>query len=342
MKVAKISRLEFKKEDGQILELNIPPDLNQDSVKFVNFKEYSIWLVRPNRAIAEAEFCKVCLPSGETVGCIIPGTAILSGDNPNRENTYFGAYSLAIAVHICQNSHNGDYSLAGYRHGAATNATDIFAQDCYYLAIWKTKLPHSHQFTSRYAISLAAAGLVLCNCERSPNSLPIIFSPKNNRINIRSSCNKYPSHISIILAELIPFTENPFLRFFYLYQIVEYLMSEVYDTKVQELRTQLGAAIPPSLGDMKDWLNAFSSATNEDARIKDVISTNCPELAEMIERLLDSIGVDHTRMLFPQKIYKLRNILFHEYSRVHNKEADLKEISDRFYKYLLETKIVFS
>lgn len=119
-------------------------------------------------------------------------------------------------------------------------------------------------------------------------------------------------------------------------------MAEFYDARVEELRAQLGVPIPPTLGDMKDWLNAFSSATNEDARIKDVLSPPCPALAKKIESLLDSIGVDHTKMIFAQKIYKLRNILFHEYSRVHNKEAELKEISDRFYKYLLESKIVFS
>lgn len=341
MRIVKISRLEFKRDDGQTLDLHIPFDLNQESVKFVNFRDYSVWLVRPNRPIAEAEFCKVCLPGGETVGFIIPGTAILSGDNPNRTNKIFGAYSLVIASHICQKSRDGDYSLAGQRHGVATNTADVFAQDSYYLAIWNLKLPHSKNFISRYAISLAGAGLALGNDERNPIHLPITFDPTNNRINLRAASEKYPNHISSILTEIIPFTENPFLRFFYLYQIIEYLMAEVYDAKVQDLRAQLSTPIPPSLGDMKDWLNAFSSATNEDARIKDVLSQACPDLTLMLEKLLGSIGVDHTKMLFAQMIYKLRNILFHEYSRVHNKESEIKLISDRLYEYIMEKNIIF-
>lgn len=342
MKIVKISRMEFKRDDGQVLDISVPVDLNQESLRFVNFRDYSIWLVRPNRQIAEAELCKVCLPGGETVGYIIPGAAVLSEDNPNRTNKIFGAYSLIVAAHICEKSHNGDYSLADHHHGTATNATAVFAQDFYYLAIWNAKLPHSDQFASRYAISLASAGLIICNGERNPKHLPIVFNPTSNRINLRASPDKYPGHISTILADLIPFTENPFLSFFYLYQIVEHLMADVYDAKVQELRAQLTTPIPPSLGDMKDWLNAFSSATNEDARIKDVLSPSCPTLSLMLENLLDSIGVDRTKMVFPQMVYKLRNVIFHEYSRVHNKKADIQSISNKFYEYLLETKIVFS
>jgi hypothetical protein len=342
MRVVRISRLSFKVGEGRALDLHVPIELNQDSVRLINFRDYSVWLVRPNREIAEAEFCTVCLPGGETVGYIIPGAAILSSDNPNNTNRIHGAYSLIVAAHVCERARAGDYSLVDHRYETANNPAGVFSQDHFYLVVWKSKLPYSEHFASRYAISLASAGLIICSGERAPNYLPTEFAPISRRINLRPTPTKYPAHISIILTKLIPFTESPVLRFFYLYQIIEHLMAEVYDAKLNELRAQLTTPMPPSMGDMKDWLNAFSSATNEDARIKDVLSHSCPDLTLMLEKLLDSIGVDRTKFIFPQMVYKLRNVLFHEYSRVHDREVEIDEISNKLYEYLLDRKIAVS
>ncbi|WP_339091621.1 hypothetical protein [Variovorax paradoxus] len=313
--------------------------MDQSFVSRINFNEYSIRLVRPNRDISEAECASIGLPNGGGgVGYLIPGAAILSKENKKNANSVYSAYRIIVAYLVCTRALQNNFDLCDPKYRDAQTAEKVFAQDCYYLVTWDKKIPDSQNFIAAYSLCFAKRGLILTEQQTRPLFLPLIYDPATEQINLHSAL-KYPEHIGTLLTRLFPFTENPFLRFFYLYQIIEHLMSEEFDKFLEKLRVKLNAAQDPSTTEVRDWIQDFTSSVKEDSRIRAILQPICSKSAPLAELLLDELNIDRTKMLFPDMIYKIRNVLFHDYKTIHSAPLLVAELGDRMYGYLFEKKL---
>jgi hypothetical protein len=340
MTSTRVDTLQFRRPDGDVVELVVPPVMNQDWMGKVIFSDYTVRLVRAERPASEAEYSSIALAEGRTVGYLIPSTAILSVENPNNGDAAYSAYNIIAARIICELSQRGEYSLVDPACTRATGPQTIFMNDCYYLITWDKHIPNSQNFTRDYAVSLCAKGLVFDHQGQKPIALSTQYESSQRTMRLRAT-QGLPDYVVSILTELIPFTHSPFLRFFYLYQVVEYLMAERFADEVKRLQAELATAGTHSVVDVKDALKRFQAATSEDSRINGVLLPPCPTTLLVAGRLLDSLSVDHVSMTFAAKIYRIRNTLFHDYRRLHGATGDLTDLSTGLFAYLLESKMPY-
>lgn len=341
MNISRAKLLAFRKPDGDFLDIEVPGGWNQSLVKKIDRSEYTVHFVATDHTPAEADFCKVAVGSGPTCGFIMPGSAILSPDNPHSEDPVYCAYNLLIADAICRDSARDRYDLASDRLDLAHSRESVFRKGGFYLATWNKHLSSPGSFARDFAISLCSHGLVFPTSAELPSRLISVPPTDGSTIRLKAT-DGLPDYVITILSSLVPYCDNPFLRFFYLYQVVEHLMGEVFDSRVADVRVQLTEKTNPSKVEIRKVLEKFQEATREKARINQVLSPECPTTLISTTSLLDTLGINEQNATFAERLYVVRNTLFHDYGVLHGHGPEISLICDGLYAYLVEKKILGS
>ena len=339
MKITRAKSFAFLRPDGEFVDVDVPLQWNQGLVGRLVRSEYTVRLVVADHVPAEAEFCKVAVGSGPTIGYAIPGSAVLSPDSPHSADPIYCAYNLLIADAVCRASMSSQYELAGDKQHLATSREGIFQRDAFYLITWDKHLPSPQTFARDFAVSLCAYGLVFPTLMELPSELMTSLVADGSTIRLKSTAN-LPDFVITILGSLVPYCKNPFLRFFYLYQVVEYLMGEDFDARVADVRTRLLGNANPSKVELRDILEKFQDATREKARINKVLSPECPRTLISADSLLSSLGVNEPTASFAERVYRVRNTIFHDYGVLHSQGAAVASVCQHFYAYLVGKKIL--
>jgi hypothetical protein len=338
-KVTRIRNLTFKRGDAVQINKEVPSSLNQKLVRVTNFDDYIIRIVGTSRSLAEKEFASFVDEDSKYWGCLISGSSILSDENPNNSNPVFSAYSLIVAAHVCASSHIGNYNLASLNCQTAVVMDEVFISDFFYAVFQKSKLTVPvRDFDSHFFPSLLANGLILTRDKVKP--LPILSSPPvySGEIKLRPS-RRHPDYIYQIVIGLLPYTDNSFLRFFYLYQVIEHLMSEGFKQKYTEVKAKLDSETNMSVTTLRDFLKKLDSSTKEDARIRVVLQPACSITQLCAEQILDALVIDRSEFVFADMVYKIRNVIFHDFPRIHHLAAEVGVFSDNLLRYIVDEKL---
>lgn len=336
----KIKEIVFKSPGGTLVDLNVPSNINQSWVDKIKLDEYFVKVVATGRAFKESEVLPINL-GNTVVGYIIPGQALLSQENSLNGNAAFGAYSLIAALHICRLSFKNDFSLAGLNADQATSAQSVFLDGLAYAVIWGKKLAVAEKyFEIEYFVSLCKRGLYLSTDRKLlkfVDQIPEQFSGE-----IRLSKNKiHLPHIRILITKWLPAADNGFLRFFYVYQLVEMLMSESLEIDFKRIREELASDNEYSFNQLKNCIKSLQTITKEDARINRVLQPACNSTLVLSEKILNELGepcgVD---MTFADKIYQIRNIVIHDCQRLLQYEDEISELSSKLLTYIYDYKLV--
>lgn len=339
---AQISRVKFftfRRRDGDCLDIKVSDSWNQKLISKTHSAEYSIYFVVTDRAPAEADFYRTSIGNGPTCGFLIPGSAVLSDENPHSADPVYCAYNFLIANAICRSSAKTNYDLASDRCDIAHSRENVFRQDGFYLVIWNKHIAKPEKFERDFAISLCSYGFVFSASTEHPKRL--MASPPVNGATLRLRATALlPDHVVTILGALVPYCENPFLRFFYLYQVVEHLMGEDFDNRMADVRHRLMAAANPSKVEIREILDKFQDATREKARINQVLSPECPTTHISVTSLLTALGINEPDATFAERLYRVRNTLFHDYGTLHRHGHAISSICDGLYAYMVDGKIL--
>lgn len=338
-RIKRVKELEFRRPDGQTISLPIPPKLNQKFLRRAKFSEYSIFSLASSREIAELEVGTFKF-GGDIVGFLIPGQALLSAEHPLNTDPFYGTYSLIAALTVCEDSMLGDYSLAGKDAAQATSGLSIFQDGTFYAVIWHAKIGiQTAEVFARFFVSLAKVGLYPKEYSRSalPHASSRTQTNYNRTINLTANA-KWPQHVETILARLFPFAENEFLRFFYLYQVIETLMAQDFTERLSTIKSRFLAEESISITQLKDFLKDFNSIVKEEPRIKNALQPPCGSSNTVAKEILDKLGESHSDLDFGARIYLIRNIVFHDYQRIHHLKQEIAQLEDFLMSYLLETK----
>lgn len=337
LRVISVKEFEFNRTDAQRIRIKVPQNLNQTLLRKVNLDEYRVYLLATSRGIKESEICE--LKNGKTtIGFLIPGQAILSDEQPKNVEPLFGTYSLIAANSVCQDSKIGQYTRANTNHRSANSKIDIFAFDLFYAVIWTKKLTiNSSEFFRRYFVCFARNGLfhsVEAKKTIASNTLekygPELIVAKNK---------EWPDYIEKICTTLLPNANDPFLRFFYTYQIIEALMANDYSSRFSEIKLKFEAHQNTSITHLKDFIEEFQKITKEKPRIKNTLRPACPNTDLVCERILSTLNEDYGNLDFAERIYKIRNIIFHDFQRISSLKSDVSELERSLSDYLLENKL---
>lgn len=337
--ITRVKQLTFRRPDAEFVDIKVPTHWNQSLVRKIVYSEYTVHLLETDRIPAEAEYCKISIGSGPTCGFVIPGSAILSPENPNSDDALYCAYNLLIADAVCRASTFGRYELASERVDSASSRNNIFHQDVFYLIVWNRHLSSPQNFTKDFSVSLCAHGLVFPASDVLPTELISSAPGDGSTLKLKATSN-LPEYVITILASLVPYCRNPFLRFFYLYQVVEYLMGEEFDSRVADVRPRLADNKNLSKVELREILEKFQDATKEKARIKKVLHPDCPNTSISANALLEELGISDRGVTFAERLYRIRNILFHDYGVLHSQGEAISSICQGLYAYLVEKKIL--
>jgi hypothetical protein len=215
---------------------------------------------------------------------------------------------------------------------------EVFPGDYFYAIFKKSDLKQTlPDFNHAYFISLFSHGLLLSDGTSSPIGLPSP-QPFNGKIAVKENA-PHPDFIYEIFVNLIPYTGSPFLRFFYLYQAIEYLMSGSFQKKYVEVKTELDKETSISVTTLRDIMEKLTAATKEKTRIKEVLVPECSLTKMQANNILNSLTVDCSKFSFAESIYKIRNIVFHDFSKIHHLGQEIGELSDNLLRYLMEKKL---
>jgi hypothetical protein len=330
VKISKAKRFRFQRPDGELVEMEVPANWNQELVSKVVREDYFIHVVIASKAPAEADYGKVAVGNGPTGGYLIPGAAILSPDSPHGTDAKYVAYNLLVADILCRQSRTGNYEMAAPNCLAATSREHIFRQNVFYVITWNKYFGSPSTFSKDFALSLCHRGLVQPGSEQCPTELYADFEGNGETLRLKAT-PEIPGYVTEILGRLVPYCQNPFLRFFYLYQVVEHLMSIELDTKVTDVRTRLNAVATPSMVQVREILDKFQDATREKTRINCALLPPCPDTTISAETLLSALNALEPDTSFAEKIYRVRNTLFHDYKELHDKGEQISNLCQNLF-----------
>ncbi|MFQ2540648.1 hypothetical protein ACK30C_14315 [Aeromonas caviae] len=347
MIIKKIKELHFHKREGfDDVIIPVPDSYTQTLVRRTKFnyqnEDYIVCLISTSRDFKESEIIEVRNDESHTAGFIIPGQALLSQECPNNTAPVYAAYSLYVASKICYESYHNKYNLVQSIAPHSANVKDqIFFEDIAYLILWKKKVNAKSigEVIDKYYLSFLKNALYLDKRNVAKYSLlsvdDCIDFQKDKYIKIKEN-SSLPEHIKIITTELIPFTENVFLRFFYIYQLIEYLMGVDFKDRYDAIKKRLDTEGNITPTNLKDYLSKFGDIVKELPKIKSVFQKSCLITEGIADKTLSGI-TDEDFDGLGEKIYKIRNVIFHDYKSLHEKEGLINQLCYALMSYLLKS-----
>lgn len=331
----RIKELRFRKSNGDVVSLVVPTNLNQELLVKAVRQDYLVLPVATGRLVAESEVAPLNL-RGSTVGFLIPGQTILSADQGLNSDRLYGTYSLIAAMEVCQRSFRGDYTLASPESANAESSSPVFHEGIFYLVVWLTKLETSaDSFFDGYFVSLARSGIV----SFIPGSRPLRTERTLTSYTQPIALSKnpdWPEYVRTIVSLLEPHATDPFLRFFYLYQIIETLMGVKFKSGLGPLFLEFKQRSELSVTQLRDYIEKFQKVYREKPRINEALQPTCSNSQALAETLLEALGEETEDVPFGELIYKVRNIIFHDYSRVHAYSSMVADLEEALASYLFE------
>ncbi|CAI8904775.1 putative DUF4145 domain-containing protein [Pseudomonas sp. IT-P12] len=339
-KIREVKYFLYKTPTGNFLELPVPDDMDQTYVGSIVSSEYLITKMTVGRDIAEVEISTLKV-GNSTVGYLIPRQAILSREHPKNGDPLYAAYALIAAQKVCNDSMTNLYDLIGSEAAEAENQSALFSPGVYYCVVWLKKLKTTEDdFYKLYFASFARYGVFRDNPNEALRVTGRTLVSYDIALNIKPKISTiWPDYVRTIICELSPFAKDPFLRFFYLYQIVEVFMAADFSEKLKLVKDKLNADNEVSITKLKDYMDEFKSIVKEKTRINKVLNPACETTSLSLDALLTAVAEDLEGMSFGDKVYKIRNIIFHDYTRMLQFGNLVSELEENLMGYMLERKL---
>lgn len=333
----RVNEFYFKDLSGDISILPVPKNLNQDFLKRARPEEYLVIPFAAGRPVVESEVTSLTF-RGSKIGFLIPGQALLSDYQGLNSDPFFGTYSLIAANKVCADSQRGEYTLS------ATSPSDgstsgVFHQGVFYLVVWLAKIGITEdEFHKSFFVCLARNGVFPYSAARQPSRSPRTLHSYNCIIGLFQN-DEWPDYIRTIVSELSPFASDPFLRFFYVYQVIETLMSINFKNQLAKVRETFDQELDLSITQLKEYVDKFQKIYKERTRINNALQPISAKCVQSAEAVLDALGEKDPDLTFADMVYKVRNIVFHDYQRVHPHASLVADLEEDLMTYILDEKL---
>jgi len=328
----KVKELRFKRRDGSVISRDVPEDLNQALVAKACANEYLVVAVSSSAELPEQSVSTIRY-KGRTAGFVIPGQALLSPQHPRNSDPHYAAYSLIAALEVCARSFKGDFSMSSSSAEAERPGEIPFLEGDAYLVLWNDVIGKENH--SRFHPSLFLNGIYSHRGSRDYCRIDII-PPETITVRDPIIDSQYASSV---FFNLYPYASFALLRFFYAYQIIEMLIGLDFKVRSEAIRAKLNSAAPVNITTLRDIVDDFKKSYQELPRIREILSPPCGSTESALDRLLDDMADDRSGKSFAEKIYRVRNILFHEHLRAHDFDESVMSVGDNLIAYLARSKL---
>ncbi|WP_417454406.1 hypothetical protein [Kiloniella sp.] len=256
------------------------------------------------------------------VGWLIPTNSLDSDQHDYSENPHFLKYAYkAIEEAIIHASPDIYMHLATCDSSGRVNLSDIFHKNTVILIISKETLVENQvEFDiDKASPSLIKHGYVKLT-SNSPDTIWLTSDPHNlESIFITPISENIQNYqlVSELLNSSFAYEKNSFFQFFFLYQIIELLMDDIFQNQQNALVDKL-IEIRSDSGKVKDVLENINKSVKEKKRLSlliDDYTTTKSELEALKEncnQLLRHLDREPGKE-FHEYLYPIRNFIFHQY-----------------------------
>ncbi|URM27717.1 hypothetical protein LLY42_28645 [Pseudomonas frederiksbergensis] len=269
------------------------------------------------------------------IGWCIPVNALDSTDHDYSSNIHFQKYAFAAIKNTLLNIDDSIFTKQlDIGLSFQIRLSDILHPNTAILIISRETLVANRAFEIECAMpSLIRHGYVrLSNI--SPDEITLSgIKPENSKIQLKLISSDLSNHqvIDSLLHSAFAYETKAILCFFYLYQIFELLLEEIYQNEQSKIVNELIIAAGDS-SKAKDALEKAQRISSEKKRIglltKEYSKSQekLSNLKNSCNTLLKTIGRNEGKT-FEEYFYSIRNFIFHQYRDFPiDKEQLLKEV----------------
>jgi hypothetical protein len=352
-----IDNVTVNKENHDVFELrssNNPEILL--SVKYplkkrdVNFENYQCIPFSSPYYFKESNIFQVHVSQNHVgrIGWIFPIQSLLSNEHSFAENEYFLNYAGAAFLKLLNGElFQNDIFFEVGDFNEELNISNFYPTSLIVLVISTLKTSEIIGFNiENYFPSLFKYKYFYCESVNDlSKTLPVsegvesaIFS--NLNIVEMSSFLNDDIYIKSLFKNHLKIKNHPLVQFHLLYQIIELLIGKVYECEVK----QLIAIASERSKSSHELLDEIRDLPKEDTRIKLLFSsylskqlTNSSSFLNSLSDLLKKFQLIKEDL--PSALYKVRNLLVHDFRTVTNVDSDymiLEDININFEKIIIE------
>ncbi|WP_152666906.1 hypothetical protein [Arthrobacter sp. YC-RL1] len=320
---------ENDQDTTNFLEVTTPLDLFKPTLSH-KYKVVPLFY----RAIAENDIREVFdQDKKERVGMCIPSASLGSIDHDFAQKRLFVSYAYQAINHgLSDEEFRG---LISVPHGEQEiNFSELFHEDLCFLVICLSNVPNGEFSIDRYIPSLVEHGYIY---DRHGSSTKIAWNPpkleQSNAIKIRPVSKKFAeTHVvSKLLTSAVAYNKNPILKFFFLYQIIELLIEQVYRLEVESILGEISVSTDArDSANYRKYIRKLQEVSKENIRIGKLINkyvednVDIKPLGEACNNFLESVNIEQGDTL-DSHFYMVRNFLFHQARDLPENASDLLE-----------------
>jgi hypothetical protein len=301
-----------------------------------NINDFEIYLFKRNHTI-ENKILQVYLKQDnkkERIGWVFPITSLVSTEHGFVKNNHFLNYAKAAFVELkiqkldsdnLLESYDNKIHIFGYSKDTAKKLNITFDITKYFHYFYLYGYHYHDEKNEKIKSKEIRIDI------HYPDQELILQEYSDKIINIE--------YIRKIFNEILPYTNEPLLEFFYQYQLIELFIDQIFSDTKQVAITKLSEA-DLTASEVRDRLYDLQKILGEKERIKKLIEnfTNFHEVDEKDDlrqycndflRKNQLINSDSSLDNFEGYLYKLRNSLFHNHFKIKDYQG-LDKINECF------------
>ena len=271
--------------------------------------------------------------SNSRIGWCIPVQALSSNEHDYSENVHFLKYAYIAVRDILSESNLSEFKERIDLELDTVRISNIFHPRTAILVICRETLSGSRAFELDRAIPSLMKYGYLKRTSSAPNE--IVFTgdaPNDHKLYLRMVSPELNdcALIANLYCKLFAFESKPEFKFFYIYQLLEYLLGEVLRVEQDKVVKKIIAANEGG-GNMRGALEEMQNIVSEKARMKALLNHYTKVSVAASQSLRDSCNdlmraIDmESRGNCLEHFYVVRNSLFHGFWRFP--ESELARLS---------------
>jgi hypothetical protein len=264
----------------------------------------------------------------DRIGWLFPINALESREHQFAENEHFLNYAYNAYKLLLEDADSRSTAVRCPNEEGEYFISEFYGEDAVILLLHKSRI--SKEIVYRHHIYLPSLLDYGFSYEKSddsedssPNRLPDGVKITLNHLSINLFDEQY---IELLYTKYLHHNrDNLLYRFIILYQVIELLMSRVADVKIGEIKSYI-------LGGNSDFniiKQKINDASNELKRINIIFSDQCQIESSQYNDLINTLNVllaqlgDSEQRILSDAIYKLRNVLIHNYRMINDTHYEL-------------------
>lgn len=281
-------------------------------------REYNVFFLRRKEIRDNNVFDLRDLQADERVGLLAPVGALSALNHSRAEDEYFQAVASNVFWTLLDDpmSFSCPVEIAQRDN---FEISEFYPEDCCILAVNPANCKNFD--INRFLPGLFSYGYTWFNPGALPSdSWKFNELPRGKEIKILPTSSRLAGeeYLRSLYREMLPFERNQLSAFLLQYQLFEMMMHSVFCARLDSLKQAI-SDFSGTASDLRELIDPIQQMSNERTRIRDSIagssisSDTLINISDCCSQLLKTAGRSPRHDAFPDLIYDVRNLIFHNF-----------------------------